>query len=886
MNGNDHELFEAIVENSPNLICRFDHDGRLTYVNRAYCRFFQEERETLVGRSFREFVPPEDQAVVARLLEGLSPEMAPIEHRHKVIAPDGTQRLQQWTNLPVKDKDERFLGFIAIGTDVTDNDAALKALEESGRRYRAVVEDQTEFIVRWKPDGTRLFVNEAYLRYFNVSREETIGSSFYSLISDYDREMVRERIAHLTPDRPINSDRHRFLRGDGAWRWQLWLDRGFFDESGNIVELQSVGRDIHDQVVSEGQLMASERLLHNLFEYAGDSIFLLRVDGSFLRVNQVASKTLGYSRQELLKLRIWDVEENVADAEHLTSIISDLKDRESLLFQGEHVRKDGSRFPVEVHITRLQQQGDSLILAFARDVSERKEASQALRESESILARAQEVGRVGSWTSDPTRNKPLSWSRECCRIFGVSSEEFDNRVETFYSLVHPEDRKSVQRAATRSIERNEPYSIEHRIIRPDGTIRWVHEQGDVECDEEGNPVRMLGVVRDITDQKNLEDQLRQSQKLESIGQLAAGIAHDFNNLLTIISGNIDLAKEDGMDQAEQTLVLNDAGEACSRAASLVRQLLLFSRQEKMMPKTIDLSEQCSHLSRMLQRLLGEEILVEFVTEPGLPQIQGDPVMIDQVITNLALNARDAMPRGGHLKLMLTTETMSEDSSKRESSARSGSFVCLAVSDTGEGIPESIRGRIFDPFFTTKEAGKGTGLGLATVYGIVQEHQGWIQLDEANGQGSTFRVFLPAIAPEETLTEELKPSSKPRGREGILLVEDEQHILRFVSKLLGRQGYRVHTAVDGPHSLKIWKEEKGGFDLLLTDLVLPSGMRGHAIAEEFRKTAPELKVLYMSGYSPEKAAGDLELDESTQFIQKPFRNNDLLLKVRDLLDRPS
>jgi nitrogen-specific signal transduction histidine kinase/CheY-like chemotaxis protein len=393
-----------------------------------------------------------------------------------------------------------------------------------------------------------------------------------------------------------------------------------------------------------------------------------------------------------------------------------------------------------------------------------------------------------------------------------------------------------------------------------------------------------GTAEDITTQRNLETQLRQAQKMESIGQLAAGVAHDFNNLLTVIQGNIDLAIGDLAGHSEVVDSLKQVSLATMRAANLTRQLLAFSRKQVLQPKTLDLNEAIQHLVKMLQRIMGEDIALEcaFSTRPAL--VHADVNMMEQVLLNLCVNARDAMPDGG--KLNIQTEVLDIDGERAAANpqARAGRFVCLSVADTGCGIPAEILPCIFEPFFTTKEPGKGTGLGLATVFGIAQQHQGWVEVESAPGHGATFRVYLPPSNQASGAEASCSLGAPRSGQsETILLVEDDPSVCLLTRMILKRHGYNVLEARSGPDALQVWAEAKGKVHLLLTDMRMPDGMTGRDLADQLRAQAPELAVVFVSGYSAGLAGREFQGAKNTRFLAKPFDAPTLCQTIRECLD---
>jgi PAS domain S-box-containing protein len=416
-----------------------------------------------------------------------------------------------------------------------------------------------------------------------------------------------------------------------------------------------------------------------------------------------------------------------------------------------------------------------------------------------------------------------------------------------------------------------------RTIIEDTTITPVR-------DSNGAIAHFVAIKQDITHARQLEAQLRQSQKMEAIGQLAGGVAHDFNNILASLIMQADLLEMADFLPAEVTTGLQQIRADAMRAAQLTRQLLLFSRRQVMQSSQLDLNEVVTNLAKMLQRIIGEDVRLQLNLHPVPLLICADAGMVEQVLLNLAVNARDAMPLGGRVGIESAEKIVTEDLLGLYPDARPGRYVCFSVSDTGTGIPPEILPQIFEPFFTTKEAGKGTGLGLATVFGIVKQHQGWLKVDNQPGQGATFRIFLPAstVTPDEAVQTEVKP--KPRGgHETILLVEDEASVRKTIRSLLERRGYQVVVATNGIEALDLWPTHSGKVALVLTDLVMPGGMTGYELARQLQSGQPNLKTIYLSGYSAEIAGRRIELRPGEIFIQKPCAAAQLLEAIRGSLE---
>ena len=402
------------------------------------------------------------------------------------------------------------------------------------------------------------------------------------------------------------------------------------------------------------------------------------------------------------------------------------------------------------------------------------------------------------------------------------------------------------------------------------------------------PVKAIGVVHcyagDVTEVQNLEAQLRQSQKMESVGQLAGGVAHDFNNILTVIQGHASLLSITGGVPAEALESAQQILFASERAANLTRQLLTFSRRQVIQPRDLDLNEVVSNMTKMLRRVLGEDITLQVNYASHLPAIHADPGMMEQILLNLSVNARDAMPGGGRLFIDTSAVRIDDAYARQNPEASVGEYVCLTVKDTGSGISTEILPRIFEPFFTTKDVGKGTGLGLATVYGIVRQHRGWVNVQSKVNEETIFQIFLPACSPKTGLPQAVPVESKIRGgTETILLVEDESPLRALVRKVLERHGYTVLETDSGVSAQEVWRENREKIGLLLTDMVMPHGLSGRELAARFRAEKPALKVIYSSGYSLAVVGKDMVLQDGINFLQKPYHPRKLAQAVRDCLD---
>ena len=541
------------------------------------------------------------------------------------------------------------------------------------------------------------------------------------------------------------------------------------------------------------------------------------------------------------------------------------------------------------------------LLAMIRRAIEKKEAGEALRDSVEKLAQAVQGNPISTFIID-NNHIITHWNKACESLTGFSSDAMVGTKKQwlpFYPAERPILADLIVNGATGE-EMDVYYEGKlHKSILIEGVYKgedfypdlgkngkWLFFTAAPLRNQSGNITGAIQTFQDITNRRSAEEQLRQAQKMEAIGTLAGGVAHDFNNILTTIIGNASLAlmevEKDG-PLREEIAEIKMAGE---RAATLTRQLLAFSRKQIVQPKILDFNELLTDIEKMIDRLIGEDVELLTVPEPALWQVELDPGQMEQIIMNLAINARDAMPMGG--KLAIETANMDLDESyfheRGIQEEKPGAYVVISVSDTGSGMDKETQERIFEPFYTTKELGKGTGLGLPTIYGIVKQNNGFIWVYSEPGQGSTFKVYFPRVKGDAEAKEKKQvPSSKVGGSETVLVVEDDDSLRNFVEKSLQSHGYRVLVAENGEDALRVGKEHEGPIDLMVTDVVIPK-MGGKEVAERLQPLYPHMKVIYMSGYTDNAIAHHGVLAPGLNFIEKPFSPEDLARKVRKVLDQ--
>jgi PAS domain S-box-containing protein len=521
----------------------------------------------------------------------------------------------------------------------------------------------------------------------------------------------------------------------------------------------------------------------------------------------------------------------------------------------------------------------------AREHRARMRAEQALKESEGrfrqVAENIDEVFRL----IDVGRNEVLYINPAYEKIWKRSRASLYEDPQTWFAAIHPEDRERIGQATLLKMV-NGTYDETFRIVRPDGSIRWIRERACPVQNEQGEVYRVVGTAGDVTERRQLEERLLQSQKMECIGQLASGVAHNFNNVLAVIRANAELALlKSGSLENDFGKCLDQITTGVDRAANLTRQLLTLGRKQAVQLRPLELQVVIRDLAKMLAGVIGENIEMRFSSGPGTAFVQADLNMLEQVILNLVVNARDAMPHGGEVRIAIETACPARCAlAPAERTDRP--FYCLSVSDTGTGISPEHLPHIFEPFFTTKEPGKGTGLGLATVYGIIKQHAGWVEVSSRVGAGTIFNIFLPAAPVPTTARESSRPAVQepPCGGETILLVEDDASLRMVYRQLLEIYGYHVFESASGDDALKTWKSRVSDIDLLLTDMVMP-GISGAELAKRLRAEAPELRVILMSGYSAEVTRKALPCsgEALTHFLPKPSSASALIQSVQRCLN---
>lgn len=768
---------------------------------------------------------------------------------------------------------------------------AKEALWESEDRYSAVVKQASEGIYLLDPVSKKII--EANTSFFKMigRNQEDIGNLYvYDFVAHEKNEV--DRIIEQIISRQNRSAKSYFI-GERTYKKR---DGRLLDVEASATLMTYGGkavlcviiRDITDRKKSETALRESERKYRRLIENTTDAIYLADSDGKIVNVNQAACKVLGYTRAELLQLSVEDLDSNSTNEQFKTSY-EQIPDETSNLFESSHIRKDGTIIPVEINSLAYHDHGQRYVIGVVRDITERKHNEEALQAS-AIRTRAFFSAINDAIFVHPLQEKSFAPFIEvndiACKRYGYTRDEF-------FKLNVMDITKKVDATQHGTPDHRKKLLEKGQLVFETIHIRKNGEEFPVEInsnimEQYGKPV-ILAVVRDITERKQaqaereqLESQLQQSQKMESIGRLAGGIAHDFNNMLSVILGYTEMALGETSTSHPLHDDLMNIRLAAEHSAELTRQLLAFAKKQTVTPRILDINKTIGSMLEMLGRLIGEDITLTWLPANNLWPAQIDPSQLNQILANMCVNARDAITGPG--KITIATENVSIPESDQTSQPEQifGEFIRIKVVDDGHGIPQEYSQQIFEPFFTTKNVGQGTGLGLATVYGIIKQNKGFIEFESEPGSGTIFLIRLPRYhgKSEQIFSKKGAPVVQS-GRETILVVEDEPAILTMTKIMLEKYGYHVLAAGTPGEATKIAEENKDLITLLLTDVIMPE-MNGRDLAEHLISLNPDLKCLFMSGYPADVIAHQGIVEEGVHFIQKPFHGNALAGRISDIL----
>ena len=872
------ERYRSLVEAAPDVIYTVSaEDGSLTSLNPAFETLTGWSRAEWLGKPFVGMVHPDDLPVaVERFQKALRGEMHP-PRELRVLCKSGEYLVGEFTSTQ-QVKDGKVVGQLAIARDITDRKRAEEALIEERYLLHTLMDNLPDAVYFKDRESHFTRINKADVKLFGLSGPaQAVGKTDFDFFTtEHAQEAYNDEQQIIRTGQPVVGKEEMETWPDGHVTWASTTKMPLRDAKGNIIGTFGVSRDVTERKRAEGELRASETRYRRLFEAARDGIFILDADSWEIRdVNPFLLNLLGFSRAELLGRKLWEIGP-LRDVLLSKVDFEELQTREFIRYENLPLEtREGKHVEVEF-VSNVYISGDrKVIQCNIRDITERKRAeAEHVRLVTAIEQSAEAVLMTNTEGEIQYVNPAFT------RITGYSRDEVLGHNPRILKSGKQDPAFYQQLWAT--ILKGEIWHGELINRRKDGSL-YSEQMSIAPVRSAGGEVTyFIATKQDVTEHKKLEQQLIQAQKMEAVGRLAGGVAHDFNNLLTIINGYAQLLIEPISPQDPRRGHLKEILMAGERAASLTRQLLAFSRRQVLEPRVLNLNSVLADVAKMLRRLIGEDVELVATLKPDLGRVKVDPGQIEQVIMNLAVNARDAMPQGGKLFVETSNVEIDANYARSHSPMMPGKYVMVAVSDTGCGMDLETQAHAFEPFFTTKEKGHGTGLGLATVYGIVKQSGGFIWVYSVPGRGSTFKIYLPVVEEALPTAEPAEvPAELAKGSETVLVVEDEGGVRSLVCEALASHGYKVLEAAGAASALEISEKYTEPIHLLLTDVVMPQ-TGGKELAKGFSTLHPETKVLYMSGYTDDAIVRHGILERGTSFLQKPFQPRALLLKIREVL----
>jgi PAS domain S-box-containing protein len=783
--------------------------------------------------------------------------------------------------------------------EIEDAASVEQRLRESEARLRLLTEASSDVLYRMSPNWGEMKQLDGGSLLPSTASSEPNRSWLLAYIPESDQGAVAAAIDEAIRLKQTFDLEHRVRRADGTVSWTLSRAVPLLGPDGEILEWFGAASDISARREAEAALRESEAKLRELnatleqqveertaerdrlWEASPDLLVMVDFEGIFHRVNPAWTTLLGYAPEELVGHH---VNEFVVPDDHpaTAGAYETAAAGNKLRIENRYRHKDGS----VRSISWVAAPADNFAYATGRDVTAEREMEARLHDEQDFARLAlSAVGGVGVWTYDVTSDC-FFCDAAISALYALDPERGAAGLprEEFLANVHPQDRAALQAKMSSGLHRSGDLELEYRLVHPDGSIHWVLSRGHTYFDESGKPVRRTGVGVDMTSQRQLEDQLRQAQKMEAVGQLTGGLAHDFNNLLTGMMGNLELLQlrlERGkLDDAER--FINAAQGAGRRAASLTQRLLAFSRRQTLDPKPTDVNRLIGGMEDLLRRTVGPTADIEVVGAAGLWPAMIDATQLESAILNLCINARDAMPEGGRITIETANKWL-DDRAGRARDLPPGQYLSICVTDTGTGMSPETIGRAFEPFFTTKPIGQGTGLGLSMIYGFARQSGGQVRIYSELGQGTTICIYLPRYAGDALLSEEEEAIATAEAASGqtVLVVDDEATIRHLIDEVLHEQGYTVIGAADGAAGIKVL-QSGAKIELLITDVGLPNGMNGRQVADAARSLRPGLKVLFITGYAENAAVGNGHLEPGMELLTKPFTMQGLTGKVAEMM----
>ncbi|HLX65112.1 MAG TPA: PAS domain S-box protein [Planctomycetota bacterium] len=871
-----------------NAIVITNREGMIVWSNPAFTTLTGYALGESVGKNPRDLVKSgrQDPAVYRQMWETILSGRTwwgQLENRRK----DGSYYHEEQTITPVRGPDGEITHFIAIKQDLTER----KQAEEDSKQRNTFIETILEnapigFGVNTIDDGKAVFVSHKFESIYGVSAGSlgSVDDFFEKVYTDpkFRAEMRARVVADMASGDPsrMRWENIPITTAEGEQRIVTALNIPLVEQNLMISTVQ----DVTERWRAEYALRESELRLRKMLENLKLIAMTLDKKGTITFCNDYLLQLTGWTHKDVIGTNWFEKFIPESDVATKKLFFDTIENGEIPAHHENPIRtRAGELRMVFWNNTMLRDAAGNVtgVASIAEDITERKESELALRESEARFRQFAENIEEVFWMSSPASNQILYVSPAYEKIWGRPCDALYQSPRTWLEAIHPDDRDQIQQAAATKQDRGE-YDETYRVVRPDGSLRWIHDRAFPIRNAAGEVYRIVGTASDITAQRNLEQQFRQSQKMEAFGLLAGGVAHDFNNLLGVVIGYCDIWLMKLPADAPIRNPLKSIKHAGERASALTKQLLAFSRQTVLEPKILDLNTVVRETEKMLGRLIGEDIQFMSILDPAIPRVKVDPGQIGQVLLNLAVNARDAMPQGGSLTIETGTAKFDAAYVRAHPGAQLGRQVMLSVSDTGCGMSPEIMARIFEPFFTTKGVGKGTGLGLAVVHGVVMQSGGTIEVESKLGAGTTFKLYFPMTLEQVQSADRSGQMIAQAGVETILVVEDETNLREMIDENLCSLGYHVLTARNGNEALEIVRANEGQIDLMLTDVVMP-GISGRELADTLEREERPMNVLFMSGYTDDAVVRHGIHQEKVAFLQKPFAPFELLKKIRQVLD---